>query len=238
MRVDDSATLDANLAALAETEVLDLPEKEAPQDAVKVEAALRWLKGHPTWLILDNVEDETSVAAVTNLMARLRRGHVIVTARAANFQAPLRKLELDVLDEDAAPEFLLERTREDRASAADDAGKAAELARERGGLALGLEQAGAFISAERIGFARYLALWRESRQKVLDWFAPTGSSTNRGTCEAGRPSTRFLRMSLRSRGERTRRGLRGRQYIRSASSASCFTGRRATPRPSRFFAAR
>ncbi len=86
VRADDPATLDANLAALAGVSVLDLEEKEAPQDAVKIEAALRWLEGHPTWLmILDNVDDEKAVAAVTRLMARLKGGHVIVTARAANF---------------------------------------------------------------------------------------------------------------------------------------------------------
>ena len=32
----------------------------------------------------------------------------------------------------------------------------------------GLEQAGAYAATERIGFARYLALWRESRAKALD----------------------------------------------------------------------
>ena len=53
---------------------------------MKIEAALRWLDDHPTWLmILDNVDDAKAVAAVGKLMARLKGGHVIVTARAANF---------------------------------------------------------------------------------------------------------------------------------------------------------
>ncbi len=125
VRADDPATLDASLAALVGVSALDLEEKEAPQDAVKIEAALRWLEAHPTWLmILDNVDDEKAVAAVTRLMARLKSGHVIVTARAATFPASLRKLELDVLDEDSATEFLLERTRDDRARADDDTDKA------------------------------------------------------------------------------------------------------------------
>ncbi len=165
VRADDPATLDANLAALAGRSVLGLPEKEAAHDAVKIEAALRWLEAHPTWLmILDNVDDEKAVATVNKLMARLKGGHVIVTARAANFPASLRKLELDVLHEDAATEFLLARTRDDRARADDDAVKARELARELGGLALVLEHAGAYIARQRIGFSRYLALWREIRE--------------------------------------------------------------------------
>ena len=77
VRADDPATLDANLAALVGVSVLDLEEKEAREDAVKIEAALRWLEAHPTWLmILDNVDDEHAVAGVSSLMARLKGGHV------------------------------------------------------------------------------------------------------------------------------------------------------------------
>jgi tetratricopeptide (TPR) repeat protein len=171
VRAKDRATLQASLAALAGAEVLNLRESEAPQDAVKIEAVLKRLDANPTWLmILDNVDDDEAVKAVSDLMARLKGGHVIVTARAANFPASIRKLSLDALNEDAATEFLLERTRNDRASAGDDAAQARALAHELGGLALGLEQAGAYIARQHIGFARYLALWREKRDSVLKWF--------------------------------------------------------------------
>jgi hypothetical protein len=51
------------------------------------------------------------------------------------------------------------------------------LARELGGLALGLEQAGAHIAWDRIGFDRYLKLWSERRKDALEWSDPilTGS---------------------------------------------------------------
>jgi tetratricopeptide (TPR) repeat protein len=75
----------------------------------------------------------------------------------------------------------LERTDADRARSPDDANLAQELAGELGGLALGLEQAGAFIAAERIGFARYLELWREKRATVLDWFDKTLMSYDHDT---------------------------------------------------------
>ena len=48
----DAATLNASLAALAGPEILDLPEKEAREDAVKIEAVVRWLEAHPTWLLI------------------------------------------------------------------------------------------------------------------------------------------------------------------------------------------
>ena len=170
VRADDPATLEGNLAALAGPDVLDLPEKEAKEDAAKIAAVLGWLEAHPTWLlILDNVDDEKAVAAAKNLMPRLKGGHAIVTARAANFPGSLHTFELDALDEDAATQFLIERTVGDRETAKDDAAQARSLARELGGLALGLEQAGAHISTERIGFARYLRIWNENRDAVLAW---------------------------------------------------------------------
>ena len=89
-------------------------------------------------------------------MPRLKGGHVIVTARASNFPAGFRKLELGVLEEGAAAQFLLDRTETDRAKGKDDMALAGTLAGELGGLALGLEQAGAHIATDRIGFARYL----------------------------------------------------------------------------------
>ena len=157
--------------------MLNLPQSEAPQDAVKIEAVLKQLDAHPTWLmILDNVDDDEAVEAVSDLMARLKGGHAIVTARVSNFPASLPTLELDVLEDDAAVEFLLQRTRGKRAPAADDEAQARELAHELGGLALGLEQAGAYIARQRIGFARYLMLWREKRESVLNWFDKTTMS--------------------------------------------------------------
>src|SRR5277367_3198275 len=174
---DSPEKLNANLAALAGTDILDLPSKEMPQDEVKIAAALDWLEAHPTWLmILDNVDDSKAVAAVDRQLARLRGGHVIIAARASEFPASLRTLELGTLDAAPATQFLLERTEGKRATAPDDAAQARELADELGGLALGLEQAGAYIARQRIGFARYLVLWREKRESVLKWFDRTTMS--------------------------------------------------------------
>jgi hypothetical protein len=158
-RAESATVLSANLAALVSASVLDLAEKEAREDEAKIEAALRWLEANPTWLlILDNVDDGEAVAAVTKLMPRLKGGHVIVTARAANFPAGIRKLGLNALDEVPATAFLLERTADARDPAKDDEAQARALARELGGLALGLEQAGAQIATDQISFKRYLKL--------------------------------------------------------------------------------
>jgi tetratricopeptide (TPR) repeat protein len=169
----DGVALNAGLAGLTAFEILDLPEKEARDDATKITAVLRRLESNPTWLmILDNVDDSAAVAEVAKLMPRLKGGHVVVTARAANFPAFVRKLGVSKLDENAATQFLLDRTESDRNKTRDDATLSRALSRELDGLALGLEQAGAYITTEGIGFASYLKLWNEARDAALNWSDP------------------------------------------------------------------
>jgi tetratricopeptide (TPR) repeat protein len=176
----NGAALNAGLAALTAVEIFDLPEREARDDATRITAVLRWLETNPTWLmILDNVDDNAAVAEVAKLMPRLKGGHVVVTARASNFPAGVRKLEVSTLDENAAAQFLLDRTEADRSKSKEDAALAKTLARELGGLALGLEQAGAHIATDHIGFARYLKLWHESREKALAWADATVTGSDR-----------------------------------------------------------
>jgi tetratricopeptide (TPR) repeat protein len=130
-------------------------------------------------MILDSVDDKDAVAEVAKLMPRLKGGHVVITARASNFPAGFRKLEVSTLDENAAAQFLLDRTDADRSKSTDDTALARALARELGGLALGLEQAGAHISTDHIGFGRYLKLWSESREKPLAWADATVTGSDR-----------------------------------------------------------
>jgi TIR domain/NB-ARC domain len=167
VRADDSATLNASLAALAAADVLDLEEKEAAEDATKINAALRWLDAHPTWLlILDNVDDEKAVTATDKLIARLKGGKVIVTSRASRCPAHLRTLELGAIAAEQAAQFLLERTHASRAAARDDTAQAHALAHELGGHALALQLAGAYISDRRVSFERYRALLREKPEEI------------------------------------------------------------------------
>ncbi|MGA9601926.1 MAG: tetratricopeptide repeat protein, partial [Methylocystis sp.] len=188
LNAESSSSLDRSLAALAGPEVLDLPEKDAAADSVKISAALKWLDEHPVWLlILDNADDSEAVAAVAKLLARLKGGHALVTGRATKFPAALKKFELGVLAEDAAVAFLLERTDGARVSRPDDAEQARTLARELGGLALALEQAGAYVANEQTSFAAYLKLWREAREEALEWFDATLSQYH-----ADRPNERGL----------------------------------------------
>jgi tetratricopeptide (TPR) repeat protein len=192
--------LSAGLAALAGADALDLPQQAAASDAEKIAAARQWLARHPTWLmILDNVDDAAAVAAVAAELPRLGGGHALITARATQFPAAIRKLELGALAPADATRFLLDRTKGARVETAEDSALARELADELGGLALGLEQAGAYIVAQRIGFTRYLRLWREQREKVLGWFDKTLTSYNHDVGLAATWATSVEKLSEPSR---------------------------------------
>jgi hypothetical protein len=78
-------------------------------------------------------------------------------------------LELDVLATEDAARFLLERTERARRRTQTDEADAGELARELGGLALALEQAGAYIVQRRLSLADYLAKWRGHVPGVVEW---------------------------------------------------------------------
>ena len=173
---DTPDKLDAGLAALAA--VLDLPEQDAREEDAKIHAVLQWLDAHDGWLvILDNVDDAVAAEAGEAFIDARRDGHVLITGRHPHFSVAIETFELDALPLDDAAAYLLDATKQ-RERAADDAALARELAKEVGGLALALAQAGAYIERQRIGFSRYLKLWRETREKVLNWFNPRLVSYN------------------------------------------------------------
>ncbi|MBK8338332.1 MAG: tetratricopeptide repeat protein [Sterolibacteriaceae bacterium] len=173
VNADSPESLQRNLAALCARTVLDLPEQAETDQGKQHEAVLDWLRRHPGWLlILDNIDSEPAAAAVEALLPQLAGGHALLTSRLANWSGSIAALALDVLSPEAAADFLLARTDGKRRGRADDAAQALQLAEELGGLALALEQAGAYIAQRRLGFAQYLAQWQAERDKVLGWYDP------------------------------------------------------------------
>src|SRR5262249_30551198 len=159
-----------NLAALVGPLVLDLPERHATEEEVRLMAVLDWLKEHPGWLlILDGLDTPEALQDADNLLGRFSGGHVVVTSRLSNFAGHFDPLELDVLSVEDAVAFILERTDRRRHKTADDAAMARQLADDLGGLALALEQAAAYVAKLGISFSRYRQLWRENWDKVARW---------------------------------------------------------------------
>jgi hypothetical protein len=73
--------------------------------------------------------------ASNSLLPRLHGGHVIVTSRLNGVEL----FQLELLCQEAAAEFLLERTKNHRVNDASDCEKARELVKELDGPPLGLE---------------------------------------------------------------------------------------------------
>jgi len=158
--------LRAKLADLVEVLAIATAETAVEPRLAEV---MSWLDAHPGWLlILDNVDTEEAAREVHQLLARLRAGHVLITSRIGNWRAGVEPLELDVLAQADAMAFLLERTPHCRHQP-DDAARVAEIARELDGLALALEQTGAYIDKLRLSFAEYLERWQRKRAEVLKW---------------------------------------------------------------------
>lgn len=159
-----------NLAALCGPLILNLPEQDEKEQAIQVEAVIRWLRIHPDWfLIIDNVDTVAAAEETKALIGKLTSGHVLITSRISDWTGHVRSLDLDVLTEAAAIAFLNERTKERRPKKKDDREKVASLVRLLGCLALALEQAGAHISASVLSYADYIVLWKSHRADVLSW---------------------------------------------------------------------
>ncbi|RYD25193.1 MAG: tetratricopeptide repeat protein, partial [Verrucomicrobiaceae bacterium] len=93
----------------------------------------------------------------------------LITSRLDSWSAQVRGFDLQTLTKEDALSFLLERTAARRQHKASDAEDAAALAARLDGLALALEQAGAYIAERRISFDRYLNLFHARRKEVLKW---------------------------------------------------------------------
>ena len=171
---DSPESLRRNIAELVGPKVLNLQEQSATEEEVREAAAIRWLQHNPGWcLILDNVDDEKTAEDVEQLLSRLQGGDVLITSRLGKWSDSVEPLELDVLDDVSSANFLLEKTKpkgnRGRLIQTSDDEDVKQLAKELGGLALALEQAGSYIVEQRISLKEYLRLWRSKVPSVQEW---------------------------------------------------------------------
>jgi len=156
VRSEDPTTLASDYASLAAK--LGLPEKDAAEQRLIVEAVKEWLRLNRGWLLVfDNAED---VTPVREYIPRGSAGHIIVTSRDPNWTGVATPLSVKALPIDEAVEFLLKRTGH------QDVAPAKPLAEALGCLPLALEQAGAYIEASHCTMLHYLELF-ETRQREL-----------------------------------------------------------------------
>ena len=170
VEADSPEALSRNLATLCATIALNLPQQHEPEQAKQEQSVMRWLQTHPGWLlIIDNADTKEALVAVEGRLAQLRDGHVIITTRRTNCSGSFESLDLDVLAQEDAADFLLARTEGHRTTTSDDEVLALELAGHLGGLALALEQAAAYIRELRLSFADYVTRWLSVSTEALAW---------------------------------------------------------------------
>ncbi len=171
LRAESQDTLFADLTALAR--LLKLPEAEAQEQQLAVDAAQRWLDETDNWLlILDNVNDLKTVDALTR-KARPNRHHVIVTQQAQATGTIAAKKNLPIMQDDTGATLLLRRAEligpEASLSEANpsDAAAAKRISSQLGGLPLALDQAGAYIGETKCAVGEYLELLNLSLPDLL-----------------------------------------------------------------------
>ncbi len=190
----------ANLAALCRSDVLNLSEAEAKEQAVQVDAVRRWLREHNRWLLVfDSVDTREAAERVRQLLDPAWSGQVVITSRRTDWhqQANFSELPVNVLTEPTAAEFLQERTANHGFDPGSDA-DARALAHELGCLPLALEQAAAYILHHRITFADYLALLKKSRKELLEQGTEGGTRYPKSVAETWLVSEQQLSLEARA----------------------------------------
>ncbi|NEX12732.1 MAG: hypothetical protein C1942_08635 [Prosthecochloris sp.] len=165
IRAEEDASIITEYAALATA--LQLPEKDAEEQTVIIEAVRRWLNTHHGWLLVfDNARD---AASIRDYLPDSTGGHVLITSRNPDWRTISRPLQVMVWERDESIAFLKQRTGQDQQENRD----ANELADELGDLPLALEQAAAFIEKRHITISEYLKLYRTRRKDLLDRTKPS-----------------------------------------------------------------
>jgi tetratricopeptide (TPR) repeat protein len=162
-------TLFTDFVALAE--LLDLPEKDAQDYTITVQAVKHWLETHSRWLlIIDNADD---LEIINDFLPTRGNGHIIITTRSQATGTIAQPLEVPKLEPDDGAVFLLHRARIIPTTALladvsdEDRANARAIAYLLDGLPLALDQAGAYIEETRCTLSDYLTRYQKQRATLL-----------------------------------------------------------------------
>jgi tetratricopeptide (TPR) repeat protein len=176
---DTPENLHANVAALAGPLGLGLDAADTPEESVRLDAVIKWLRQHRRWLLLlDNLDTRAAGAAAMAVLRRAGWGNAVFTSRRGDWDLPAETCEIRVLSDLEATELLLERTPGSAWSAecANRNVEAASLAKELGLLPLAIEQAAAYLRKHRLHSSEYMNRFSEARNELLEY--PTRGGTD------------------------------------------------------------
>ena len=165
----DETTLREGFVEIAR--LLGLPQAQEADQGLAVQAVQVWLEREEGWLlILDNADEPK---AIKPFLPPQKKGHVLLTTRAAALGAVAQKVEIRKLSEGDGALLLLRRAKLVEENGTLDAANAVDkeaaqaLSRTVDGLPLALDQAGAFIEETQGSPARYLELYQTEAAALL-----------------------------------------------------------------------
>lgn len=160
----------ADVTAVAD--LLDLPGRDAATSDQLIDALKEWLTQLTRWLLIfDNVED---FQLLEGFLPAEIKGHVLLTTLSQDTGTHALRIAVEPMDNNTGAELLLrrakliaiERTLEHLAAA--DAATARSLSEDMGGLALALDQAGAYIEETGVSLSEYVQRYQAERSYLLN----------------------------------------------------------------------
>jgi tetratricopeptide (TPR) repeat protein len=153
------------------TTLLKLPEREASEQEIILQAVKQWLQTQSKWLlILDNADDLNLLPAY---LPPVSGGHILLTTRAWDMQRLAQRVEVGTLPDEMGALFLLRRAAlmapdaELSQVSIEERQLATQVTQELGGLPLALDQAGAYLEATGMSLAQYQQVYQQHRKALL-----------------------------------------------------------------------
>ncbi|GCE16511.1 FxSxx-COOH system tetratricopeptide repeat protein [Dictyobacter kobayashii] len=156
---------------IAIARLLKLPECDADEQEITIDAVKRWLQNHQKWLIILDNADELDV--LPPFLPTVPGGHILLTTRAWDMQRLAMRLEVATLSDEQGAALLLRRAgilapEADLTQACiEDRQLSISITHELGGLPLALDQAGAYLEATGMGMQEYQEIYQAHRQALL-----------------------------------------------------------------------
>lgn len=166
IHADTEQILRSSLAALGRPWLLNIDEWDQGKEEKVIEAVLKKLKDSADiLLIIDNVDNPIVLDLVMGLVAPALAGDLIVTSRLDTWPVTTKKVNLDVLEERHAIDFLLKRSmRPD-----SDRPHASYVARVLGCFPLALEQAAAWVAVTKNNWSVYVKRLKQDQKYMLSF---------------------------------------------------------------------